>query len=391
MVPETIVGKIVGGMCSLSGVLVIALPVPVIVSNFSRIYNQSQRSDKRQAQKRARQARIRLAQLMATVNACAEKSDGPETPSDEGEDDGDKKRKKCHYFDEKSNVQYSSTSPLPAFTTNLSTNEDQIHQELKNSTDGDFKFDEKPQLTRSHSVSIPRKETEDIAKASSVREDNSNVQYSKKLPTSNHLLSGLLKHTSPGSDRTLVSKSKAQSLSHTSGESDCQTSENINSNVSNSSVKRSSKKCNPVGRTRSLHNGEHSWSKKYRHCNITDKNKKTPFLPIYIHPASQSSLANSSSDNKKSSDNDHHQHQQHQHHKRTGSKGKSRKENASLQKSQHKSKLTFEDLILLQQKHLIDCLHVVTVRFIFKIFFFRLVVHLFNVIILQLTEILVFR
>lgn len=51
MVPETIVGKIVGGMCSLSGVLVIALPVPVIVSNFSRIYNQSQRSDKRQAQK----------------------------------------------------------------------------------------------------------------------------------------------------------------------------------------------------------------------------------------------------------------------------------------------------------------------------------------------------
>ncbi|KAF5405394.1 hypothetical protein PHET_01133 [Paragonimus heterotremus] len=75
MVPETIVGKIVGGMCSLSGVLVIALPVPVIVSNFSRIYNQSQRSDKRQAQKRARQARIRLAQMMATYNTTDEKSD----------------------------------------------------------------------------------------------------------------------------------------------------------------------------------------------------------------------------------------------------------------------------------------------------------------------------
>jgi len=51
MVPSTIIGKIVGGVCSLSGVLVIALPVPVIVSNFSRIYHQNQRSDKRKAQK----------------------------------------------------------------------------------------------------------------------------------------------------------------------------------------------------------------------------------------------------------------------------------------------------------------------------------------------------
>nr|XP_037280598.1 potassium voltage-gated channel protein Shal-like [Rhipicephalus microplus] len=61
MVPDTITGKIVGGVCSLSGVLVIALPVPVIVSNFSRIYHQSQRADKRKAQKKARMARIRIA------------------------------------------------------------------------------------------------------------------------------------------------------------------------------------------------------------------------------------------------------------------------------------------------------------------------------------------
>nr|XP_039250332.1 potassium voltage-gated channel protein Shal-like isoform X2 [Styela clava] len=59
MVPKTIAGMIFGSVCSLSGVLVIALPVPVIVSNFSRIYSQNQRADKRRAQKRARLARIK--------------------------------------------------------------------------------------------------------------------------------------------------------------------------------------------------------------------------------------------------------------------------------------------------------------------------------------------
>uniref|UniRef100_A0A8C6PVB3 Potassium voltage-gated channel subfamily D member 3 n=1 Tax=Nothobranchius furzeri TaxID=105023 RepID=A0A8C6PVB3_NOTFU len=61
MVPKTIAGKIFGSICSLSGVLVIALPVPVIVSNFSRIYHQNQRADKRRAQKKARLTRIRIA------------------------------------------------------------------------------------------------------------------------------------------------------------------------------------------------------------------------------------------------------------------------------------------------------------------------------------------
>ncbi|XP_022525987.2 potassium voltage-gated channel subfamily D member 3 isoform X1 [Astyanax mexicanus] len=62
MVPKTIAGKIFGSICSLSGVLVIALPVPVIVSNFSRIYHQNQRADKRRAQKmqKARLTRMRI-------------------------------------------------------------------------------------------------------------------------------------------------------------------------------------------------------------------------------------------------------------------------------------------------------------------------------------------
>ena len=61
MVPKNPLGMVFGSICSLSGVLVIALPVPVIVSSFSRIYQQNQRSDKRRNQKRARLARIKAA------------------------------------------------------------------------------------------------------------------------------------------------------------------------------------------------------------------------------------------------------------------------------------------------------------------------------------------
>ncbi|KAI4797489.1 hypothetical protein KUCAC02_025050 [Chaenocephalus aceratus] len=70
MVPNTIAGKIFGSICSLSGVLVIALPVPVIVSNFSRIYHQNQRADKMRARSRSkgRMARIRMAKR-GTANA----------------------------------------------------------------------------------------------------------------------------------------------------------------------------------------------------------------------------------------------------------------------------------------------------------------------------------
>ncbi|XP_036813393.1 potassium voltage-gated channel subfamily D member 2 isoform X2 [Oncorhynchus mykiss] len=76
MVPKTIVGKIVGSVCSLSGVLVIALPVPVIVSNFSRIYHQSQRADKRRAQKKTKLGRIAARKSGGTNAYLQYKSNG---------------------------------------------------------------------------------------------------------------------------------------------------------------------------------------------------------------------------------------------------------------------------------------------------------------------------
>lgn len=42
MSPQTTIGRIVGSLCAVMGVLTIALPVPVIVSNFAMYYSHTQ-------------------------------------------------------------------------------------------------------------------------------------------------------------------------------------------------------------------------------------------------------------------------------------------------------------------------------------------------------------
>ncbi|XP_066159005.1 potassium voltage-gated channel protein Shaw-like isoform X3 [Euwallacea fornicatus] len=52
MAPRTYAGKFVGALCALAGVLTIALPVPVIVSNFSMFYSHTQARAKLPKQRR---------------------------------------------------------------------------------------------------------------------------------------------------------------------------------------------------------------------------------------------------------------------------------------------------------------------------------------------------
>ena len=58
--PHTILGKIVGSMCAVCGVLVMALPIPIVVDNFGNYYAEQKKLEARELKKEAQEKAARL-------------------------------------------------------------------------------------------------------------------------------------------------------------------------------------------------------------------------------------------------------------------------------------------------------------------------------------------
>ena len=85
--PTTFLGKIIGSACAVSGVLVMALPIPIVVDNFGNYYAEQKKLEAREIKKEAQdkagrlERRKELACKVGLFNTVARQGGMVSTPS----------------------------------------------------------------------------------------------------------------------------------------------------------------------------------------------------------------------------------------------------------------------------------------------------------------------
>ena len=65
--PNTFLGKVVGSCCAVCGVLVMALPIPIVVDNFADYYSEQKKLEAKEMKKEAQQKQAELEMAAAQV------------------------------------------------------------------------------------------------------------------------------------------------------------------------------------------------------------------------------------------------------------------------------------------------------------------------------------